>query len=735
MKKLISPLILAFFLLIVQTTKSQRFTLVEAGASKSSIIIPECATDIEIQAAKIFQDYIQRISGARIPIESDKIEPRDGEILIGNVNRLELKDVPLEELGEDGLFIKNNSKSLIISGGHRKGVLYGVYTFLEKYMGCRKYSSKVTYVPKQKTIILESIRDKETPAFKYRENNYKDAYDPEYMDWHKLHSRTQSDWGTFGHTFDALLSSKEYGETHPEYFSFYDGKRHPGYNSRGYPLAQLCLTNPDVLEIVSKNLKSQIEHNPEKIYWSVKQNDNINYCRCPECTELNEKYASFTPGSKIYNINSNTFFSPIGQGSLLTFVNKVAERFPDKKISTFAYLYSRVPPKNLIPRKNVNIMICNLESPRNASIENGDTSFSKDLIGWTHLTNDIIIWDYVVQFSNLMSPFPNLRILQPNLQYFHDNGVSMIYEQGNRSTGGEFSELRAYLISKLLWNPNLDINEVMDDFLSGFYGNASGVIREYIDLLHDEMEQSGIELSIYGNPMQERKTFLSDSLVTVYNQIFDRAEKAVSESTELLQRVKTARLPVYYAMLEIAMDQKTGENGSFVFTDDNTLKPNPKIIEILNIFVDGCIRANVQHLKEGGMTPQEYLTSYTKFIEWNLDDYSQRKPSLVKGELANTIWKGQFNIPNSRMMFLKFKTDTVELKYPDNTPIETMKYKISNDTLTIRKLSGATSCSYTEDATYKIMIKDKKLVLTLLNDDCHDRRTVWPTDDDGMMVW
>ena len=30
----------------------------------------------------------------------------------------------------------------MITGGTEKGVLYGVYTFLEKYLGCRKYSSQ-----------------------------------------------------------------------------------------------------------------------------------------------------------------------------------------------------------------------------------------------------------------------------------------------------------------------------------------------------------------------------------------------------------------------------------------------------------------------------------------------------------------------------------------------------------------------------------------------------------------
>jgi hypothetical protein len=175
--------------------------------------------------------------------------------------------------------------------------------------------------------------------------------------------------------------------------------------------------------------------------------------------------------------------------------------------------------------------------------------------------------------------------------------------------------LRAYLIAKLLWNPDIDINKVMNDFLSGYYGNASGMIRQYIDILHNEMEQSKVKLSIYGNPVEERKTFLSDSLVTVYNQLFDRAEKAVSGSPEILQRVKTARLPVYYAMLEIARDQKTGKQGAFVVADDNTLKPNPQIVKILYDFVYGCIHGNVSHVREGRITPQEYLATYTKFLE------------------------------------------------------------------------------------------------------------------------
>lgn len=185
----------------------------------------------------------------------------------------------------------------------------------------------------------------------------------------------------------------------------------------------------------------------------------------------------------------------------------------------------------------------------------------------------------------------------------------------NKATG-EFAELRAYMIDKLLWNPNINVDEVMNDFLTGYYGKASKQIKEYIDLLHNNnMEQSGYKLSIFGSPVMEKETFLSDSLITIYNNLFDQAEKAVSKSPEILERVKTARLPVYYAMLEIAKAEKTGKRGAFIAVEGNNKITNPAIVKILYDFVYQCIRNNVTRVTEWKTAPLEYLAEYNKFLE------------------------------------------------------------------------------------------------------------------------
>src|SRR3546814_8296245 len=63
----------------------------------------------------------------------------------------------------------------------------------------------------------------------------------------------------------------------------------------------------------------------------------------------------------------------------------------------------------------------------------------RDVREWGKIAKDIIVWDYVIQFNHLISPFPNLHVLQPNIKFFADNGVSAMFEQGNREEIGRAS--------------------------------------------------------------------------------------------------------------------------------------------------------------------------------------------------------------------------------------------------------------------------------------------------------
>jgi hypothetical protein len=606
------PILLLFIgIFFLHAVYSQEITIVKKNKAKSSIVIPDKPTAMESKAATVLQDYLQQISGAKLNIVSDKESPQGAEILIGKVNRAEMQGIETAKLAKDGFTLRNSGNKLVIAGGTEKGVLYGVYTLLENYLGVRKYSSKVSIIPKSKSIVLKSINETQVPSFDFRRIEYRDANVGEFADWNRV--TNGRDWGTWCHTFAQLLSPAEYGTSHPEYFSFYNGSRHPENTPNGSGTSQLCLSNPEVLNIVAKNLKTRIERNPGAKYWSVSQNDNVNYCRCPECTRLDAQYAAATSGDTY--ATGTMKYASTGMGSMMYFINKLAAQFPDKVISTLAYQYTRKPPENIIPANNINIMLCSIESPRDVPMDQGDVPFAKDLAGWGRLSKDILVWDYTIQFRHLLAPFPNLRTLQPNIQFLYNNGVTALFEQGNRQWGGESAELRAYLITKLMWNKDINVSAVMDDFLNGYYGKAGKLIRQYIDISHDKMEQTKTRLTIFGTPVQAKETFLSDSLIRVYNNLFDRAEKAVSNSPEILERVKTARLPVYYAMLEIAKSDKTGPRGAYTVDPQGKQIPNPQIVDILNKFVSQCIATGVPRIAEWNTTPQDYMNVYNAFLE------------------------------------------------------------------------------------------------------------------------
>ncbi len=254
----------------------QNIVLADKALSAYRIVIPSSATVHEEKAAEVLQDYLLQISDAALPIISADKKKSPFEIILGQNERLDELGISVNynELGKDGFVIRTDSLRLIISGGGGKGTLYGVYTFLEKYLGCRMYSPKVKIIPRLEKIVLGTINDKQIPVIRFRDTHYRVSWDPEYTDWHKLNHDERGNrpaWGMFVHTFNSLVPPEVYFRDHPEYYALRDGKRIP---------TQLCLSNPDVLKITIQNLRKKIAANPDALYWSVSQNDNRQYCMC-----------------------------------------------------------------------------------------------------------------------------------------------------------------------------------------------------------------------------------------------------------------------------------------------------------------------------------------------------------------------------------------------------------------------------------------------------------------------
>ena len=444
-------LVLLLLLVLSGYTKSASIHLVTGGKSNYSVVLPTNACEQEKRAATLLQKYVLKISGCEMPIR-DALRDKEHGIFIREVSGLR----------NDGYRIKSDKEgSIFIEGGARKGCVYGVVTILEKYLGCHLYSPTVRIIPITRNIELPALSLADSSVNNYRIVNYFSktyAEDEDLMDWNRLFPN----YLFASHSFDQLMPWETYFKDHPEYYAFREGIRMP---------TQLCLTNKEVLKIAVESLRQRMAANPTQIYLSVAQNDYGNPCQCDSCLKIEQEEKSQS-------------------GPLIRFVNAVAREFPGKMICTYAYNYTQSPPILTKPAENVHVTLCSIETDRSRPIASDTAAaakqFVRDIAGWGTICQHMATYDYTINYHHFISPHPNLFVLQPNIQLFVKNKVFDHYQQSDIAEGHEFVELRLHLISRLLWNPNLDFSATMNEFLKNFYGAAAPWIRKYIDeLRHD----------------------------------------------------------------------------------------------------------------------------------------------------------------------------------------------------------------------------------------------------------
>ena len=506
--------------------------LFDNGRTDYAIVVGTEASESEQWAAKELQHWLKEVSGADLPIRSDAQEASGHEIVVGFNRRAKAllgQGVGQPDDADESFTYKNVGPAIVIWGGKERGTMYGVMTFLERELGCHWYTPRVSVIPKKERYTFDYLRHCESPGIRVRNDFYYEAFKPIWaarnkingaMGYRKQPGGIECYWAV--HTFNRFMPPSEFFDEHPEYYSLIDGKR-------VRDSTQLCLTNPDVLRIVTERLRQTMRDNPQYLIYSVSQNDWRNPSQCDNCHALAKREGSES-------------------GPVVWFVNQVAEQieeeFPDKFVGTLAYSYTRKPCKTLRPRENVVIRLCSIECCFAHDFHNcpENKSFVSDIQGWAAIAPHLYIWDYVVNFSHYIMPYPNFKVLQPNIQTFRDNKAIGIMEQAAyQSRGGEFAELRAYVIAKLLWNPECDVEQVINDFMYGYYGRSGQHVRRYFDLLHNRLTpQTHIHLGL-----QPDDPLFSDAFIREAEAIFDEAE-AVTDNEQLRQRIEMVRLPIMY---------------------------------------------------------------------------------------------------------------------------------------------------------------------------------------------
>jgi len=516
-------------------------TLVTNAQCRHAIVLEPGASLSEKKAAEELRQYLKACTGVELKVKEGTTDNQEPMIVLGRgpvAQRLGVDPKP-EQLGEQGFLLATVPPHVVIAGSRQGGTLYGIHRFLERYLGVRWFAPGVTQTPRVENLEVPSISQLERPAFLWRCTSYAwPGHDADFMARQGYNSGSGKPEDTYGgqysfdgtcHSYFTYVSPGEFYKTHPEYFSEIGGVRVEVET-------QLCLSNPDVLEIVTRRMLERMQRAPNVRQHNFSQLDYYNNCECARCREINAKHG--TPG-----------------GTQFWFLNQLAERtskvYPNKLVSTLAYMYTEEPPKGLKLHPNVAVWLCHMfpscdshsiaACPLNAA-------YQRRAEAWSKICSHLYAWHYIVDFAHYYNPFPNFRALAADLRFYRDLGVEGIFLQGmgHGGGGGEFSLLRPYYAMKLLWNPDQDANALIRDFLQGYYGPAWKPIGDYLIMLHDQVEQENIHMHLYTNPAQG---YLPDPVVRRGLELFDEAEKLAKNDRDLLERVRVARMPLTYARL------------------------------------------------------------------------------------------------------------------------------------------------------------------------------------------
>ncbi|MBR4833787.1 MAG: DUF4838 domain-containing protein [Thermoguttaceae bacterium] len=553
-------------------------TLAENGRSDYAIVLPDAPSPVQKTAANELRSYFAQATGVELPIlaEKDAAGKTAAKFIVVGPGPLSQKllgaAVDETQIAYDGIVMKRVGDSVVLTGHPQRGSLYAVYEFLETRLGVRWWTSTETTVPKSAVVKVDELDYAYAPKLEYRDSYYRGVHSDgifaarlkcnghgapapdEYGAFHRFQY--------FVHSAYNLIPPAKYYLDHPDWFPEIDGVRKVGWpawagSPEGYAElvaqlkpeqihesgTQLCFTNDEMIAEMTKNALEALRKNPKASFLSVSQNDWHGYCQCEKCRKIDEENDSHA-------------------GSLLYGVNKVAEavekEFPNVYVETLAYQYTRKPPKVIRPRDNVVVRLCSIEcsfSQPLASEQN--KTFREDVEGWSKIADKLFVWDYVTNFALYLLPFPNYRVLDPNIDFYVDHNVVGLFEQGDyQAETGDFVQLRAWVIAKLLWNPSLDPKKLVDEFIAGYYApELVPIYGRYFDVLSNAVEKSGVYLTIYRQTANDWLDPESLNEATrLQNEALAVATKLETENPEryagLVKKVRRERIPLDLVWLQ-----------------------------------------------------------------------------------------------------------------------------------------------------------------------------------------
>lgn len=544
----------------------QTISLAQNGRTDYKIYVGTEPDVITLNAAAELANYLQRISGVKfLPLLPEALAANDPLIVIGRDNPLAQQlapDIPYDTLGDDGFVIRYVGRHVVVAGATPRGTMYGVNWFLDRKFGVKWLSPDYTYVPNMRNLTVIPANEVQIPRFRYREVLSAEGEDKTFRAHNLLNGESHGpsfspsppeidswthEWSAKGGeaNFLELLPTSIYGKAHPEW----------------YVGGQLAMMNKDLRREMVNVLISRLRALPDyRRTWFEVHDMDWEWDMDPESRLFADAHGQRPSAPRL--------------DMMVDVANRVRAVLPDAKLAFNAYHWSFTPPEGMRVPDYLLVVPMTIHVDYSSALNKGrNEKLGRDIATWNAISEHIFVWDHVTNFSGFIQPTPNIYPIGESIKWLASlNHIEGYFAEGSFNTpAAEFSSLRAWLIARLLWNPNEDTRQLVSQYCEYYFGHAAApFIVRYIDLMHAAIAKSG---DILREKTQVDMRMFDLDFIRAADKLFYDASAAAAPSTVFAKHVQEARMPIDYVILARRNDYRAAASRlSEVWDDDIAIR-------------------------------------------------------------------------------------------------------------------------------------------------------------------
>lgn len=552
-------------------------TLVSEGQVKAVVVLPAAPSPAAVAGSGIFAEVLFRMSGARPAIlkETDlgQASIEQGRLVLANapgaqalvlIGESELArrlGTTCEGLGPGGVVIKTFPNGIMLMGPDAAtpsdpwGTRYAVTLFLENALACRYLwpGESGLIIPRRKTVQIPHMDRRMTPLLRQRQIR-SITYSPQTQigldklgftrdDFMRLHAEpaqlldtTWFGWHRMGGSLGLISGHafgyvwEKYSKEHPDWFALQpNGSR--DQSQLGPSRARLCKSNQDLIAAIAQDKIEEL-NSTRRGSAAIGPNDGgrATFCTCPECRKLDPPQ-----GRKItlwdYSSGQRKDFEYVSLTDRTAYfwngiAELVAREHPEAILTADGYSAYVAPPIQRSLHPNIAIRFAGISYSRDEARRTGRADWE----GWARACSKLY-WrpNLLLAARREGTPVIYVHKLAEDFRYMaHHSMIGTDFDAcvHNWATQG----LNYYILARLHWDPDLDVDSQIDDYCRAGFGSAAEHVKHYLLAIEQATDRIAAEELSYTQPY-------TPQVVARLRQHLDDATGAASGDEPVQQRI------------------------------------------------------------------------------------------------------------------------------------------------------------------------------------------------------